>query len=365
MRQGMSISEFTSEINRQAQSKRDFIAPAAKMSIEPNPSKGASPDGYTMKWRLSLGGDSAFPMRKLAHQQIAERIQVPWQYYERMAEDDSELLSRDVNHWLHKSDDVRMVRTLDGQARAVLGQTYRPMDNFDLVKAITPTIVKGQESLGLRIESMNLTETRLYMKIFSTRITGNVKVGDTIQAGVLIQNSEVGFSNISVTPMSLRLVCLNGATHDDLAMKRRHVGRRDNAPDGVEEYLSDRSKYLDDAAFWSKITDAVSAAFDDLRFKTRIEKMQAALDDRIPPKAKIEGVQEIVQKTYNLTQSEGDQFLRNLIEGADLSRYGVAQAITAIANSDEVSYDRAGDLERLGGRVLELPQTEWKALVAA
>ena len=70
---------------------------------------------------------------------------------------------------------------------------------------------------------------------------------------------------------------------------------------------------------------------------------------------------EEVQRKYQYTDEERGGILRHLIEGGDLSAYGLSQAITREAQDVE-SYDRASQLERDGFRVLELPKTEWAVL---
>ena len=51
--------------------------------------------------------------------------------------------------------------------------------------------------------------------------------------------------------------------------------------------------------------------------------------------------------------------LRHLIEGGDLTRYGLFNAITRAA-ADLDSYDRATEFERFGGQVVELPKRDWE-----
>jgi hypothetical protein len=53
--------------------------------------------------------------------------------------------------------------------------------------------------------------------------------------------------------------------------------------------------------------------------------------------------------------------MRNLIEGGDLSRWGLVNAVTS-TSQDAANYDRATELERIGGQVVELKQAEWTAL---
>jgi len=56
--------------------------------------------------------------------------------------------------------------------------------------------------------------------------------------------------------------------------------------------------------------------------------------------------------------------LARLIEGGDLTRYGLHSAVTR-ASQDVADYDHATELERLGGDIIELPRQGWKELLAA
>lgn len=364
------MHEFAHEVSRQAQSKRDFKAPSSKLRlqyIERESDHGNSPDGFLMKFALGIDSKGTFLVRKLVHQQVAERTKISWPYYEKMMGEDSSLLPTNVNYWFDSQDEVRLVRTLDGQARAYLGDKYRPLDNFDLFKAVSPVLM-GSQAKGMRIESIQITETRFYIKAFCglTGLSKEVTPGDVIQAGVAITNSEVGFAQIAVEPAVFRVRCLNGLIVPDVGLKRRHVGRGSGDMDGAEEYFSDATRRADDEAFWRKVVDVVRGSFEEARFNKIVEKMKAAADNRIPSGgASLQEVKEVVQNMYSLTDTEGEMILQNLINGGDLSQYGLSNAITAAAASPNVNYERATELERFGGQVIELSQKDWKEMVSA
>jgi hypothetical protein len=54
---------------------------------------------------------------------------------------------------------------------------------------------------------MPITDARTFLKITSPRLKGDVKVGDTVEGGLMVSNSEVGYGNITVAPFIHRLVC--------------------------------------------------------------------------------------------------------------------------------------------------------------
>lgn len=75
-------------------------------------------------------------------------------------------------------------------------------------------------------------------------------------------------------------------------------------------------------------------------------------------------VVEVTAKRLALSEGEKSGVLRHLIQGGDLSRWGLANAVTrAAADFDE--YDRASELEAFGGRVIEMPQASWREISQA
>ena len=188
---GRNIQDFAQELVRQAQNKKDFLAPTPtlQMLIDAGAVQGsvnlaaAIRNTETMppaNFALKLGEHGPFPLRNLTHNQIAEYLKIPQNYYDRMRTNAPELLVDNVQTWLHKPAfaGTRMIRTLDGQARAFLSDRYRPLDNVDLFKAIMEPIIQAEA----KIDSCELTETRLYVKCTSHKIQIQAKVGDIIRS---------------------------------------------------------------------------------------------------------------------------------------------------------------------------------------
>lgn len=72
-----------------------------------------------------------------------------------------------------------------------------------------------------------------------------------------------------------------------------------------------------------------------------------------------------IWERFGLTQREHTGVLTALLRGhggrSEMNRYGIMQALTAASQEIE-DYDRATELERFGGQVLELPRTDWQRL---
>lgn len=355
MKTGRSLSEIAAELERQRESRRDYLAQTRALVAEP------ATDGALTIAGLNGG---AFGVTDYAHSQLAEELSIPKPYYDRMRTAAPELLANNVNHWLHAEPKRRLVRTLDGNVRAFLSDKFRPLDNIDLAEAALPVLVE----LGAEIRSAELTERRLYIKASlpgqALAVPNSRRVGDLVEMGLSVSNSEVGAGAVSVDPFAFFLACLNGAMRPDSSMRKYHVGRRQAGGEGedVREMLSDATKRLDDAAFWAKVGDVVRGAFRKDIFARWVAKLGDATGDKLegdPAKAV-----EVTAVTLGLSERSKVGVLRHLIEGGDLSRYGLMNAVTRTAE-DVDDYEEATELERAGARVIELPAVDWRAIAQA
>ena len=345
MKQGRSLMELGRELQRQRLNRQDFLADTRSLEVESN--------SYGSTLHLSLDGKTyGFGIGELAHQQIASRLNIPFRYYVKMQSEAPDLLDQNINRWLNEKPERRMVRVLDGKVRAFLSDRYRRLDNLELCAAVLPVI---QEMQGSQIESCEVTPTHLYLKVVNRRVKAEVKVGDVVQAGFVVSNSEVGLGSLRVEPLVFRLVCKNGLICKDLAQKKYHVGRQVNASEDLAyELYSEATLAQDDRAFFMKVQDVVRAAVDETKFMLTVNKMREAT--QIPLKHEPVKSVEVLADKFQLTENERGDILRQLFMGADNSRYGRVNAVTA-ASKIAKTYERATDLERIGGEILSMPVT--------
>lgn len=351
MKTGKTLVELAQELDRQAREKVDLVASTAAMDFHTEDKKSSLiiPDVY--------GTERNYTVNSIAHGQIAERLGIPYRYYEKMRETQPELLDRNVNTWLKAEPERRMVRTLDGFARAFLSDRYRRLDNYDLMQEILPTLVRTP---GVQLVSCEVTDTRLYLKVVNQRLEGEVKKGDIVQAGLVISNSEVGMGAVSVMPLLYRLVCTNGAIMNLFGERRAHLGRKVRGDELDPNVLfSERTLALDDKAFFAKVTDIAMAAFEPERFNNLLERVRLSTERRIdgdPVKAT-----EVLAQKMRFNDGERGGILSELIRGADMTQWGLANAVTAFSKGVE-NYDRATELEKAGGDIITLPESEWRII---
>ena len=108
--------------------------------------------------------------------------------------------------------------------------------------------------------------------------------------------------------------------------------------------------------------DHLQATLDEHRFARTLQKMQETADVKL--EGSVEKVVEVTARKFGLHEDERTRVLHHLIEGADLSLWGLSNAVTAIAQS-AANYDRATEIESIGGRFLTLPAAEVKEIVRA
>lgn len=353
MKQGRTLIGLAEELERQLSTKVDMIVPTPLMHHV------TDTGGATALLIEAPDGSKRFTATESCRRQLADRLKIPFAYFERMRTDQPELLDRNVNTWLHKEPEQRLIRTLDGRARAFLSDRYRRLDNYDLLEHVLPIL---RELPGARFESMELTETRMYVKVVTPRIEFEIQPGDLVQAGVVISNSEIGHGSLSVQPLAYRLVCRNGLIAPDRAMRKAHVGRLQEASTEEITIFRDDTLAAEDKAFYLKVRDVVQAAVSQASFEQTAVKMRATLGIKLtgdPVKAV-----EVLATRYLLNEQERSGVLRSLIAESDLSGYGLVNAVTGYAQEVD-NYDRATELEQLGGRLLDQSKAEWEALTTA
>jgi hypothetical protein len=97
----------------------------------------------------------------------------------------------------------------------------------------------------------------------------------------------------------------------------------------------------------------------------QIARLKEARGQRIEsPANTLEQVVEATAREVSLLKPERGSVLKYLIEGGDLSRWGLANAITR-TSQDIGDYDRATELEGAGAKVIDLPARAWSRISTA
>jgi len=356
MIKGLGLKELAEKIESQHQHKLDMVADTRQLEMVRVGDAGG---------QMLDTPEGRFTVRGVAHNQIATHTGIPRQYYDTMQKDAPQLLATNVNEWFRLNPARRMVRAMQTGAaspgvRAFLSDRYQRIEHEEIAETVLPVLL---DVPGIQVVSSEVTERKLYIHAVTSRIQREVKVGDVVEAGVVIQNSEVGLGSVSVQPLVWRLICLNGMKVPDGGFKRHHVGRRVAEDEQLDQVWADDTRRSDDRTVQLKVRDTVRLALDEVRFGKRVEQMRQLADGS----AKVTGdpvkAIEVLSKRHGISEGERPSILRSLIDGGDLSAWGVLNAVTAQAHGS--AYDRAVEFEAMGGELLAMPASEWRPILEA
>lgn len=324
--------------------------------------------------------DGFYVPTPLADGQLASRLNVPGltgQYLRHLRSADPGLYDANVNRWLSASDGKLLLRLLTGangqdpdgapgRVRAVLSDSYRCIDNFDVVVAA----LRGLREGGLTEDDMmvraDLTERRMLVRVMVPsmyvmaerlladyrnpwtqdrllsgwtpeamarhneaidRMSGRGATDPIIFAGMVISNSETGGGAFNVYPELTVRVCLNGLTITADALKRRHVGAK--LDEGIV-VASDRTVRANLELVASQTADITRTVLSRDYVAAKVADLEESAGIAVNDAPK---VITSVSKTLGFSKAEADEILSMFIRGGQMTAGGVMQAVTATAQT--------------------------------
>ncbi len=349
MKAGLTIEELATEVMRQKDAKADYIVNTSMLAMEHC--------GTELVLRVlddsHIDRIEPLDIADTAHRQIGTRLGIPAKYYGKMLTEHPDLLVTNVNAWFEREPTERMLRVLDGKVRAYLSNSYMRMDHYEIFASVLPVI---GEIPDVQFVSCHITDNRMYIKAVDPHLTAEVAPGDTVKAGVVISNSEVGLGSVSVQPLIYRELDGNGIAVAGATTKRIHRGRVNSAE---EHFMLASQEVLTEAdrTFLTELQETVRSATDEEQFSQIVTLMQSAKHQAMNT-ADIPAVVHTAGRDFGITDTEQNGVLQRLIESDDLSLYGLANAVTR-HSQDVESYDRATDLEGIGFNILSMPPRQW------
>lgn len=352
MKAGLAIEELAGEIMRQNAIKEDYVVNSPSLLMEQFNSelylRVLDSDGIDRLEPLSIADN--------AHRQIGARLGIPVKYYSRMLEEGRGLLTENVNYWFRHNPEQRMLRVMEGKVRAFLSNRYLRIDNHEVVCAVMPVI---GEIPNVQFVSNQITDNHLFMKVVNPNMQREIAPGKTVQAGMVVCNSETGLGTFYVSPMIYCPELELGMITDIGKVKRTHSGPTYRTS---EHFLLRPETFLmaDDNAFLEKIRTSVRDALDEETFEQTVAGMQEAIDARIN-EADVPYVVNVAANEFGITETEEQGILDRLMDSQDMTRFGLASAVTGQSIVTE-SYERATDLEEISYRMLTMPTTQWERM---
>jgi len=370
MKTGMSLQSLLTTVVEQQKTKRDFIADT-KESLQ----MVEAPDlRQSVALVLLKEGSSElerFSISENCHRQIAGRLQIPLKYYFRLLDDHRDLVIHQVNALFAREPQTRLLRTMDGVARAFLSDRYKVLDNDQVLEQVLPPIVRGD--IPSQLLSSNVTENNMFMKVLFTGDNLAQDIGpiartgqpDIVRPGVIIKNSETGMGSLTIDGFFYRSYCLNGCVFgksEIFNFKRIHLGGKLVA-DGDFEVFSDETKRKQNELIIAEVTDAMKA----LTTEENVQKMGDALratKEGAQVKSAFAAVDQLA-KELPIRETEKESIISNFLTDGDFTRWGMINAVTKVANAEDVDYERACELEQIGSSLIDLQQAQWNRIANA
>jgi hypothetical protein len=366
-----TLADLVALLQTQHAARLDVVTPARHLAADQGRLRligvgepRLTPDGVTV-------GETVLTPTGIADAGIADKLGIPLPYLRRLRAEQIGLYDANVNTWLADDPDRRfLVRGLHdpdggvGVARALLSDSYRVVDNLDVLMAV----LDGVRAAGVPVDiaGCDLTERRMYVKVsapgiaeYAPELLGDYRSPFTgargadnplVFAGFLVSNSETGHGSFSLTPQLTVQVCSNGMTITRDAMREVHLGGR--LADGVVRWSGDTQDALLRLVV-KQARDAVTTFLDRDYVRAKLTEItrQAGVPVRDP-----QATLEHVGKALRFTTDQQATILAHFIQGADLSSGGVLHAVTSAAQTLDDA-DAAHELERTGLRAMALAAT--------
>nr|AKH47571.1 hypothetical protein AM1_A0346 [uncultured marine virus] len=355
-----SLMDMAAAVDQLSRAKHDVVVDSRSLEMIQT---------GTTDFALMGEGELLGDLNPHSHGQMSARLQIPKKYYDRMQEQEPDLLKHNVNRWLQHSPTKRMVRTYRHEVggpkrivRAVMSDRYQRIDNYDVLANLMPVLNEVGIEYGLDLKSCEVTDSKMYAKLTSPRLRGEVKAGDVVEAGVSISNSEIGMGIYVISPFIYRLWCDNGCGTDEGKFSRRHVGAQTEMGEQMQSFMTDETNRVVDQGILLQSRDTLKGILSEEVFGRNLTKLQNAANGKEASQP-IQAM-EVLANSLGLTEDENRSALMSLLKEDDMTKWGFCNAVTQIANEHE-DYDRASELENMGGKVIDLSASEWSRIAEA
>ena len=369
-----NLTDLLTLLQEQHTRKVDVVAPATAIrSVEgvlhvQGAEQILSEEGVTT-------ADGRYVPTAVCDEGLAAKLDVPVSYLKRLREDRPDLYDANVNGWLHgrkakqrpipmpagegpmfetvregvpadaRSFLIRAFRGDDdgtGIARAFLSDRYAPIDNLDvLVSALDGIRDAGVE---VNIDGGDLTERRMVVRVSCPQVTALAPVllhgyrspftgesgsdNPTVWAGFQISNSEVGGGAFTITPRLVVQVCRNGMTITKDALQKVHLGGRLDA--GVVRWGQDTQEAAV-TLVKRQTRDAVTTFLSPEYLASAVTALEAKAGEEVHTHDEVK----VLTKAAKFTDAEVEGILGYFTQGGQMTRAGVANAVTAYAQTVE------------------------------
>jgi len=372
-------------VKNQAAMSRDFLVPTTQIQVrttvpatylQSQAYKGEDNARVTQIIIERTGGEPTHisTLNTVAFEQLANKSKLDIATARRLQDHYPEIFDSYMNAYATQEPARRMLRTHvedrelhDGYSigRAWTSDSYKTFDHHHLLEAALPTLMDSD--LQHKIISAVVTERRLYLRTKCLAVTGEAQVGDPMALGLCLSNSEVGLGSVLVRELIWRLACINGMQTQTFSRQAHLTSARGD--DDLMKVLSAEAVDADNQAMKLKTRDLVAHIGSRESFEKTLQKMRAANEDTIQGSnvAAVEALGTVLKLSKKDTSKVLDGLIATMGQagyaGKSVSKGALVNAVTACAH--DAHPDRVDEWQQLGGKLLDLPRSEWSRVALA
>lgn len=235
---------------------------------------------------------------QFAFSQLCSRMGVPANYIKKCFTTGKEDLAlENFRAWADEAESNILVRANDGIVRAVLSESYKPFDSYQVLRALKYTVDFGR----WKPTQVFLSEDRLIVR-FVDFTPLPVHDGSPLYLGFTVSTSDVGRGSLNVKMMLYRFACQNGliiASMGGTLYRQHHIGEAMSK--GKLQVFNRVFSDLDVAAnaIVANIDQCRSRQLKDYEMTMLVE--QARREMKLSEKS-VEKLQMLVSSTYGATK---------------------------------------------------------------
>lgn len=367
-----TLTRLLQQVQDQAARSQDFLAPTNQLQLMTCDRGDGSKVSQIIMEQSGGAPTQILSANDVAFDQISQRAGIDVRTARRLQQDYSTEFDGLINAIWQKEPAVRMIRSFQhsapdaSTARAFVSDKFKTFDNVHLLQSALPELLESDAQW--QVVNGTVTDKRLYLRLKSAVITGEgAAVGDVMALGIGMSNSEVGCGSVNVYQMFWTLACLNGMQTEKRTRKSHITGARGDAD--TWGLLTDEAKDADNHALALQMRDVTKAYASRESFDEVLEKMKTAHDDKVEgsPQSAVEAMGKVLALTKKDTASLMDGLLATIGQagyaGQPVTRATMVNAVTAVAHQADA--DSVDDWQKLGGRVLDLPRSDWQRVAMA
>lgn len=310
-------------------------------------------DGEAGEVAARVGDGNWRTFHKHAVSQLGERLSIPGAWVNKQMagnawqrESIADLLSTHLANTTER--DRFLVRSVEGEIRGVLSDAYRRLSSPQIALAFQEAITTA----GAVPYEASVTDLKWHVRAIlpqpielHSRAHGTEYVG----TGLRISSSDFGAGALDLQAEILRLRCINGSMGESI-INVVHLGAR--LPANLR--FSEDTYRKDTEVQCSALREALPQLMLPAHIQKTLEPLEAAMETEVDAREVVTGLVRAARITKTQA-AEVERLVMNrdgsIVPEGPVTRWTMAQAVSALANNDTLDMDAAVALRKTAQRI--------------